>query len=192
MKKLLTSLLFQRSNKNTMPKLVCGFTLIEIVVVIGIMGFLSAIVYSSFDASRAKSRDQKRITDISVIQLALEQYFQKYGVYPVDLSSLVSGNPNIPSGEQVKFLPEIPTDLPKNVYLSQYFPITKDKTGNSNSCISYQLWTNFELQNSYLESKKGFDSTSLPKNGLYECGSSHQTINASTTATVLVYDVMPY
>ena len=156
-----------------------GYTLIEIVVVIGIMGFLSAIVYSSFDASRAKSRDQKRITDISVIQLALEQHFQKNGIYPLLLENLVP-----------TFLPAIPTD-PTNNYSDQYFPMSKTK--DSNSCISYQLWTKFELRNSYLDSKKGFNSKLSPlPSGMFECGYNHIKAEIDATSDPLIYDVMPF
>lgn len=151
-----------------------GFTLVEIVVVIGIMAVLTVIIYSSFDSSRAQSRDQKRISDISTIQISLEQYFQKNGIYPLALSALTP-----------VYMSEIPTDSTNN-YNNNYFPITK--TSGSSNCTSYQLWTKFERNNSYLNSKKGFNSTTLASN-MYECGSGHITENAS--ADVLVYDVMP-
>ena len=175
-----------------------GFTLVEIVVVIGIMGLLSAIVYSSFDASRAQSRDQKRVSDISTIQLALEQYFQKYGLYPVDLSYLVSGNPDVSTTERIKYLSEIPTPplSSDTIYQNNYFPITKMQ--GTNKCISYQLWTRFEKNNSYLDSKRGFDSDPISdSSNLYECieiGINHDSakINAlKTPDNDLVYDVMP-
>lgn len=190
MKKLFPSSLSQRSNKNTMPKLVSGFTLIEIVVVIAIMGVLSTIIYSSFDASRAKSRDQKRVSDISAIQLSLEQYFNKNGVYPTTLDALVPA-----------YMPEIPKDPTTNTsYRSNYIPFSKIPGLNANSCVSYQLWTKFERSNSWLESKKGFDSTNInhsqAANGFYDCvtyGNNHSGlgIDASSTSNALVYDVMP-
>lgn len=164
-----------------------AFTLIEIVVVIGIMAVLSTIIYSSFSTSRAKSRDQKRVSDISTIQIALEQYFQKNGVYPIKLE-----DKNTPSNGLVPvYISSIPTD-PTNNYDNQYYPMTKS-TG-TNNCISYQLWTRFELSNEYLSSKKGFDSTANPlPAGLWECGSGHDSakINASDPSNNLVYDVMP-
>lgn len=165
-----------------------GFTLIEIVVVIAIMGVLTALIYSSFDASRAQSRDQKRVSDISSIQIALEQYFQKNGVYPVQLVDII--NPS--KGLVPTYMPEIPKDpSTNNDYSADYFPITK--TNGTSNCVTYQLWTRFERSNSYLNSKKGFDSSSLPSS-LFECGQSgtHDTakINASDPANTLVYDVM--
>ena len=136
-----------------------------------------------------ESRDQKRISDISVIQIALEQFFQKKGVYPLQLTDL-----------SPTYISEIPTDL-TNDYKKQYFPITKTPitpsgTSGSDYCISYQLWTRFERSNQYIDSKKGFDSTSLPS-GLYECGTVGNHNNAKINAAskipdnTLVYDVMP-
>ena len=155
-----------------------GFTVIEIVIVIGIMAMFSALIYSSFDTSRARSRDQKRISDISVIQIALEQYFQKNAVYPQQLSALVP-----------TYISTIPTDQ-NNIYNNNYFPLTK--ISGSNNCISYQLWTKFELNNEYLLSKKSFNSQAVPTSApyiLYECGTGHNRINASNDQ--LVFDVMP-
>lgn len=78
-----------------------GFTLIELLVVIAIIAILSAIVMSSIFASRSKARDAKRVADISQIQLALEQYFDKNGNYPNTTASLspnyISVIPTAPS-----------------------------------------------------------------------------------------------
>ena len=172
-----------------------GFTLVEIVVVIAIMGILTAIIYSSFDKSKANSRDQKRVSDISAIQLALELYFNKNGVYPMQLVSLVP-----------TYLSAIPTppNTSDSPYQNNYFPMAKvPGPDNSHSCVSYQLWTKFEISNAYLDSKKSFDSTlvadskgSKSSGGFYECvspGNNHYgaQINAGSAANNLVYDVMP-
>jgi prepilin-type N-terminal cleavage/methylation domain-containing protein len=155
-----------------------GFTLVEIVVVIAIIALLSSIIYSSFGGQKAKSRDQKRVSDVSSIQLALELYFNKNGVYPLTLASLVP-----------TYISSIPTD-PTNIYASQYFPITKQQ--NSAYCISYQLWTKFEVKNTYLDSKKGFDSSGTLPVDTYECGGSgHDSARVNATSNLLIYDVMP-
>lgn len=168
-----------------------GFTLVEIVVVISIMAVLTAVIYSSFDASKALSRDQQRVSDISTIQLALEQYFYKYGVYPVTLAD----SKFIPAFLYAIPTPPLSSDSP---YQNNYIPITK--TFSSEDCISYQLWTSFERNNSYLESKKGFNSMNLAiadnpgdQKTLYECGGNgnHNSAKIDASSTPLVYDVMP-
>ena len=59
-----------------------GFTLIELLVVIAIIGILSSVVLASLNSARIKARDAKRKSDFHSIRLALEMYFNTYGVYP--------------------------------------------------------------------------------------------------------------
>lgn len=60
-----------------------GFTLIELLVVIAIIGMLSTLAVYSTNIARQRSRDTKRITDISQFQTALELYFADEQGYPV-------------------------------------------------------------------------------------------------------------
>lgn len=67
---------------NKISKFRKGFTLIELMVVIAIIGILATVVVSSLNTARAKGRDTKRISDIHQIQNALELYYNTNGVYP--------------------------------------------------------------------------------------------------------------
>lgn len=60
-----------------------GFTLVEILVVIAIIGILSSIVLASMSGARSKGRDTKRISDVKQLQLALQLYYDgNNSVYP--------------------------------------------------------------------------------------------------------------
>ncbi len=59
-----------------------GFTLVEMLVVIAVIGVLAAIVYASFSNSRAQARDRIRMEHMKQLQVALELYKDKYGRYP--------------------------------------------------------------------------------------------------------------
>lgn len=59
-----------------------GFTLIEILVVVAIIGILVAFVTLNFNDARKKSRDQARKSDLQTLQLAIETYKAQNGVYP--------------------------------------------------------------------------------------------------------------
>lgn len=59
-----------------------GFTLIELLVVIAIIGMLSSVILASLNSARAKSRDTRRIADLSQIRTALELYYDDHGFYP--------------------------------------------------------------------------------------------------------------
>lgn len=60
-----------------------GFTLIELIIVMAIMGILIAATASTFQTSRIKGKDGKRKSDLKQIANALEAYMNDYGVYPL-------------------------------------------------------------------------------------------------------------
>lgn len=77
-----------RSKSNATAK---GFTLVELLVVISIIGLLSSIVLSSLSVARSKARDTQRISDIHNLQTALELYRASNGAYPTQASVSVIG-----------------------------------------------------------------------------------------------------
>lgn len=85
-----------------------GFTLIELMVVVGIMALLYAIILPSIDKIRARSRDSRRIADVSQLRLAVEHYFNVYNKYPVDINDDTKNSPAFISSGSV--LSSVPTD----------------------------------------------------------------------------------
>lgn len=61
-----------------------GFTLIELIVVIAIIGILAAVVLSALNASRAKGRDAQRVSQVQEFLKAAELYYTSNGMYPDD------------------------------------------------------------------------------------------------------------
>lgn len=59
-----------------------GFTLIEILIVVAIIGLLASIVLVGLGAFRTRGRDARRIADLRETQNALELYYTKYQKYP--------------------------------------------------------------------------------------------------------------
>jgi len=68
-----------------------AFTLIELLIVIAIIGFIATISVAAVGGARAKSRDEKRVTDLKQIQKALELSFEPGSGYPVVASPLALG-----------------------------------------------------------------------------------------------------
>lgn len=79
-----------------------GFTLIELMVVISIIGILVAIGAVSYRKTYQLTRDSRRKADLAQIQQALESYRTENGTYPSTNSWKSSLSPT--------YLSTIPTD----------------------------------------------------------------------------------
>ncbi|MBX4210749.1 type II secretion system GspH family protein [Candidatus Parcubacteria bacterium] len=67
----------------------CGFTLIEILTVISIMGVLASIFIGNLNGARITARNSERVQDLVQYRNALLLYYDTHGYYPLDRS-----NPN--------------------------------------------------------------------------------------------------
>jgi len=68
-----------------------GFTLLELLVVLTIIGILTALGLASFSAAQLRARDNQRKSDLKAIASALEIYRTKNGTYPSSSSASECG-----------------------------------------------------------------------------------------------------
>lgn len=59
-----------------------GFTIVEMIIVVVIIGILAAITIVSYTSVQQKARDATRTSDITEVQKALEKYRAANGMYP--------------------------------------------------------------------------------------------------------------
>lgn len=71
-------------NKKTIKQSKLGFTLIEVMVVIAIIGSLAGLTTFSLQSGRDKGNDTKRKADLKAIQTAAVAYYQDHNQYPPD------------------------------------------------------------------------------------------------------------
>jgi len=67
---------------STSPRKLFGFTLLELLVVMAIIGILAAIGIASYGTVQSKARDARRKSDLENVARALEMYYNDNGVYP--------------------------------------------------------------------------------------------------------------
>lgn len=83
-------------NQESRIKNLDGFTLLELLVVIGIIGMLISIAAVSYSSAQGRTRDARRKSDIKGIQVAMEQYYsqQPTSIYAVCSTGvkIVNGN----------------------------------------------------------------------------------------------------
>ena len=57
-----------------------GFTLVELLVVISIVGLLSSVTLASLNSARVKANDAKALSNLREIENALTLYYDEHGV----------------------------------------------------------------------------------------------------------------
>lgn len=84
-----------------------GFTLLEILVVIGIIAILVAMGFASYSTAQKKARDARRKGDLKAIQNSMEQYYSICGfAYPAagPSTNIICTSPS------TAIMPTVPTD----------------------------------------------------------------------------------
>lgn len=92
-KKILSTLNFPLSTTRK------GFTLIEVLIVVSIIGLLSATILVGLAGFRARGRDTRRLADLKQIQNGLELYYTKNNSYPDTTAGLSDVGINKISGD---------------------------------------------------------------------------------------------
>lgn len=102
-----------------------GFTLIEIMVVIMILGLLATLVVQNLRGATDKAKRTKAMADIAGFKTALDRYYMDNGAYPTSdqgLQALVSppSSGRVPSNyEAGGYISRVPTDPWGNQYFYQ-------------------------------------------------------------------------
>lgn len=89
-----------------------GFTLVELMVVIVIVGLLATVVLINVLPSQDKAMATKAKADIATLEQAMEMYRLDNFSYPTDLNALAASPPGGRSGGYIKSLPTDPWKRP--------------------------------------------------------------------------------
>lgn len=150
-----------------------GFTLLELLVVMAIIGILAAIGLASFGGVQAKARDAKRKNDLASFARAMEAFYGDRGRYPVITADAILGDIGTayPGGViwggtwtvgDVTYMTEIPADPKFTNY--RYHPLRINGTSTAlgttaNSPNGYWLLAHLENEDDASAARVG---TSTP------------------------------
>lgn len=81
-----------------------GFTLVELMITIGLVGVLAALAVSSYQAYMERARVAQAITDIAAISTNIKLYLQDARVYPASLATIGAGAQLDPWGRPYVYL----------------------------------------------------------------------------------------
>lgn len=112
-----------------------GFTLIEMLVVIAIIGILATIVINSVGGARDKARDAKRKTEISQFGriLSLSCYMPDAGVGEYDLKDILD-ELIAKNSSYTKYINDIPKDPKSGTETESFYKYIVE---NNQKCLIY-------------------------------------------------------
>jgi len=120
-----------------------GFTLLELLIVIVIIGVLATIGIGSFISSQEKARDAQRKSDLKNLSTALEIYYNDHDQYPLsDASGQILGcgaaacswGGNFVDAQGTVYMAQMPADPSEQTY---FYSSTGDE---------YQLYARLETE----------------------------------------------
>lgn len=123
-----------------MNKQAKGFTLVELLVVISVVGILASVVLVTFTGSQKQARDTQRKSDLKQYQTALENFANRNnGLYPSRTSSV---DPNTLCTVAILNITGCPSDPKAPTQIYRYL---SDGTGSpNNNATVYSLWASLE------------------------------------------------
>lgn len=133
-----------------------GFTIIELLVVIVIIGILVALALPNLFAAQARGRDTERKNDLKNLQQRLETYFNDNGSYPgEDTTAMVAALGGAATDDEY-------VDPRNNAYV---YDATDGCTTAADDCTDFTLTADLENDT---------DPDAIDANGTYQLNSVNQ------------------
>ena len=140
-----------------------GFTLLELLIVIVIIGILALIIVPGLASGPQRARDAQRKSDLRSIKNAMETYFNDNNAYPSASTTAVvpKTDATISAALSPSYLKTIPDD-PSNGKHYSYVCTTV----TSGTCTSFKLYASLENSkdsqiNDTADATNGYEVTSV-------------------------------
>jgi len=193
-------------NKNKFVAL-RGFTLLELIVVIAIIGILSVVVLPSFTSALAKARDGRKVSELKALQTNLMLYSQQnLGKYPANgTSTLVTttGCNGFRCLVADKVEDKLPTGATNGTYV--YVGLGCGAATGGAACTAYQVAVQLENKNQAHDGDSDLTSLTASFPGLVTgsadgtfidgsvetCTNRSQSLVAGQSGADCIFDLIP-
>lgn len=108
-----------------------GFTLVELLMVIGIIGLLAAIAIAQFTSYRASAIDSQMKSDLKNAAVAMDSYFAEKQSYPTTVTTLTNAG----------FSPTASVTLTINVISPNSFTLTASAPNGTQPSFTFNSVT---------------------------------------------------
>lgn len=105
-----------------------GFTIVELLIVIVVIGILAAITITAFNGIQTRARDNVRISDLKNMQKLVELYKAGNGSYPLPANGSMAWTGNCATfGSVTNYIADIATVTSSKLALDPRWNSTDDK-----------------------------------------------------------------
>ncbi len=174
-----------------MTKSLRGFTIVELLVVISIIGILATITFMGFGRYQADTRDSARSGQATILAESLEKYYEQNGEYPgcpaLTGTATTVTTSVLPGVEpQTLLTPQAPSGTTNSIQCADLTNISQPDTfayvgDNSSTCLSGQACLTFQLK--YKDEATGQIITINSRHNTSIAVSGAPTLSASADGT---------
>ena len=117
-----------------------GFTLVELVIVLFIVGLLAALAVPSVSGAITRGQEAALVENLTVMRRALDDYYADKGIYPESLQTLVEQN-------YISFVPidpiageDVPWMIMQDLDVGGVSDVRSSADGTGTNGVAYQEW----------------------------------------------------
>ena len=169
-----------------------GFTVLELLVILGIITILIGLVLAGLNAARKHSNDERKVATLKTVALGLREYFNICRAYPVNLVATEAcpalAN-QVPAKQLSDVIPIIADLDPAKYHYVSLLDTTAAGLGGT-ECTNFHLWVDLDADGaSLLTQKSNLKDTDFTSKGLTSCTGNTTPMLNGTTQNNTVYDI---